>query len=73
MSLSHPDGREQSFMQIKGTVKLTFDGMTHMTATGSIDTAFNGKVIHSDTQTDYRWKGSACSPNDASLRQDKAH
>ena len=50
--------------QMKGKVSLVFDGMTHMVGQGSftID-SFKGGVTHSDTQTDYRWKGPKCDPN----------
>jgi hypothetical protein len=60
-------------MQMKGTVSLSFDGMTHMTGKGSLDFTVNGKTTHSDSHTDYHWKQSQCSPNDMNLRQHAAH
>lgn len=52
----------QSF-QMKGTFKVTFDGMTHMISSGSIDTTFNGKTSHMDSTSDFRWKASVCNPD----------
>jgi hypothetical protein len=59
--------------QMKGTVDFFFDGMTHMAGKGSLDLNFNGKTTHSNTQSDYHWKQSACSPDDINLRQHAAH
>lgn len=53
---------------MKGTVNLSFDGMTHMTGKGSLDFTVNGKTTHSNTQSAYHWKQSACSPEDLNLR-----
>jgi hypothetical protein len=56
-------------MQMKGSFKLTFDGMTHMTNTGTMEITFNGQTTHSSTTVDFRWKGPDCNPNaDANLR-----
>ena len=50
--------------QMKGNVKLTFDGATHMTSTGSFDmTMGDGKPTHMDSTSEYRWKGPSCDPN----------
>ena len=49
--------------QMKGSVKLTFDGLTHIHSVGSIDTTAQGTTTHMDTISDYRWKGPACDPN----------
>ncbi|MGA2634648.1 MAG: DUF3617 family protein [Terracidiphilus sp.] len=50
--------------QMKGKVSMVFDGMTHMVGQGSFTMdSFKGGVTHSDTQTDYRWKGPTCDPN----------
>jgi len=50
--------------QMKGKVSLNFDGLTHMAAQGSFTMdSFKGGITHSDTQTDYRWKGPKCDPN----------
>lgn len=54
---------ETPSFQMKGHVTLTFDGMTHMTAKGSMDTTANGKTTHQDHTSDYRWKGPVCDPN----------
>jgi hypothetical protein len=55
--------------QMKGNFKLTFDGMTHMTTSGSIDSTANGKTTHMDSTTDFHWKGPTCNPNvDMNLR-----
>jgi hypothetical protein len=59
--------------QMKGSVNLAFDGQTHMTGKGSFDITLNGNTTHSNTQVDYRWKQSACSPNDMNIRQHPAH
>jgi hypothetical protein len=59
--------------QMKGTVTLSFDGITHMTGKGSLDFTVNGKTTHSNTQSDYRWKQSTCSPEDMNLRPHPAH
>jgi hypothetical protein len=56
-------------MQMKGNFKLVFDGMTHMTSSGSMDMTFNGKTMHSEASSDFRWKGPVCNPNaDVNLR-----
>jgi hypothetical protein len=60
-------------VQMKGSVSLTFDGLTHMSGKGSFDTTVNGNASHMDTQVDYVWKQSACSPNDMNMRQHPAH
>jgi len=60
--------------QMKGKVDMTFDGIEHMTAKGSIDMTMNGKTTHSVSAVDYRYKGATCSPNDLNLKQqNKAH
>jgi hypothetical protein len=48
---------------MKGGVKLTFDGLTHIYSVGSIDTTVNGTTTHMDTISDYRWKSPVCDPN----------
>jgi hypothetical protein len=55
--------------QMKGNFKIVFDGMTHMTSSGSIDTTYNGKTTHMDSTSDFHWKGPTCNPNvDMNLR-----
>jgi hypothetical protein len=54
---------EGKAIQMKGHVDLSFDGMTHMTAKGSMDSTANGKTTHMDNAVDYRWKGPNCDPN----------
>jgi len=49
--------------QMKGSVQLTFDGLTHIHSVGSIDTTTGGSTTHMDTISDYRWKGPTCDPN----------
>ncbi|MGD0735779.1 MAG: DUF3617 family protein [Terracidiphilus sp.] len=49
--------------QMKGGVKLTFDGLTHIHSVGSIDTTTGGTTTHMDTISDYTWKGPVCDPN----------
>ncbi len=59
--------------KMKGNVSIVFDGMMHMVARGSFDmmSAKTG-VTHSNTQTDYRWKGPTCDPNtDVNLKINK--
>ncbi len=60
-------------VQMKGKVVMSFDGMSHMTAKGSFDMTVNGKVTHSESQTDYRWKGPTCNPNTDINLKFKAH
>jgi hypothetical protein len=60
--------------QMKGNFKITFDGMTHMISRGSVDMTMMGKTSHTDTTTDYRWKGSTCDPNaDMNLKFHNTH
>jgi len=60
--------------QMKGRIDISFDGMTHMVGKGSFDITVNGKTTHSDSQTDYRWKGPTCDPNtDLNLKFSKQH
>jgi hypothetical protein len=60
---------EGTHFQMKGKFKLSFDGLTHMTSTGSIDTTFNGQTMHADATSDFHWKGPICDPNaDVNLR-----
>jgi hypothetical protein len=55
--------------QMKGKVTLTFDGMEHMTGKALFDTTVNGKTTTAAPySTDYRWKGSQCSPADVNMR-----
>jgi hypothetical protein len=49
--------------QMKGSVKLSFDGPTHIHSVGSIDTTAGGTTTHMDTISDYNWKGPVCDPN----------
>jgi Protein of unknown function (DUF3617) len=49
--------------QMKGNFKITFDGMTHMTSSGSMDMTVNGKTMHTDSTSDFHWKGPTCDPN----------
>ncbi|MGA9670904.1 MAG: hypothetical protein WBQ94_16970 [Terracidiphilus sp.] len=61
-------------VQMKGKVVMSFDGMTHMISKGSFDMTMDGKVTHSESQTDYRWKGSTCNPNaDMNLNYSHLH
>jgi hypothetical protein len=58
--------------QMKGSVKLSFDGMTHLISKGSFDTTSNGKTTHMDSTSEYRWKGPTCNPNaDMNLKFNK--
>ena len=60
--------------QMKGNVKLTFDGMTHTTSRGSFDiTMGTGKTTHTDSTSEYRWKGATCDPNADMNLKFKAH
>jgi hypothetical protein len=59
--------------QMKGKVAMSFDGMSHMTAKGSFDMTVNGKVTHSESLSDYRWKGPTCNPNTDMNLKFKAH
>jgi hypothetical protein len=53
---------------MKGQVTLTFDGMEHMVGKGNFETTVNGKTSTVPTTTDYRWKGTNCSPDDMNLQ-----
>jgi hypothetical protein len=56
-------------MQMKGSFKISFDGMTHMTSSGSMDITYNGQTRHSDATSDFHWKSPTCDPNvDMNLR-----
>ena len=59
--------------QMKGKVNIIFDGMTHMVGKGSFDMmTIKTGATHSDSQTDYRWKGPTCDPNtDVNLKFNK--
>jgi Protein of unknown function (DUF3617) len=60
--------------QMKGKVNMSFDGTTHMISKGSFDLTMNGKITHSESQTDYRWKGLPCNPDtDMNLKFHKQH
>jgi hypothetical protein len=59
--------------KMNGKVEMTFDGMEHMIARGSIDVTMNGTTTHSTSMTDYRWKNATCSPNDMNLRVKRTH
>lgn len=45
-----------------GDFKVVFDGMTHMTSSGTINMTFNGNAIHRTSTADFRWKGPSCNP-----------
>jgi hypothetical protein len=49
--------------QMKGNFKIAFDGMTHMVTSGSMDMTYNGKTNHTDSKSDFRWKGPTCNPS----------
>ena len=49
--------------QMTGSFKVVFDGMTHMTSTGSMDITMNGKPMHKDSTVYFHWKGPTCDPN----------
>jgi uncharacterized protein DUF3617 len=56
-------------MQMAGDFKIVFDGMTHMTSSGSLSMTFNGKTNQMSSTSDFRWKGPVCDPNaDINLR-----
>ena len=55
-------------IQVKGKIEMSFDGMEHMTAKGTIDTVVNGNTTSSVSHVDYRWKAAVCSPDDMNLR-----
>jgi hypothetical protein len=58
--------------QMKGKVDMTFYGMEHMTAKGAMEMTMNGQTTNSTSVTDFRWKATACSPDDINLRQHAA-
>ncbi len=50
-------------MQMTGEFKVVFDGMTHMTSSGTMMISFNGKTNTMSSSADFRWKGPTCDPN----------
>ena len=50
-------------LQMKGNVKLTFDGTTHMIGNAALEVTIKGKTTHMDSTSDFRWKGPTCDPN----------
>jgi len=50
-------------MQMAGDFKFVFDGMTHMTSSGSMAITFNGKTNQMNSTSDFHWKGPVCDPN----------
>ena len=50
-------------MQMTGDFKVVFDGMTHMTSSGTMTISFNGKTNQMSSSADFRWKGPVCDPN----------
>jgi Protein of unknown function (DUF3617) len=60
--------------QMKGTVTLTFDGMTHMVSKASFDTTSKGQTTHVDSTSEWRWKGPVCNPDvDMNLKKNIYH
>jgi hypothetical protein len=59
---------DMKMYRMNGKVVLTFDGMEHMVASGSIDMTMNGTTTHTTSLTDYRWRGATCSPNDINMK-----
>jgi hypothetical protein len=56
-------------IQMKGIVKMTFAGTTHIVSNAALDSTINGKTSHMESTTDFRWKGPTCDPNvDMNLR-----
>lgn len=56
-------------MQMTGDFKFVFDGMTHMTSSGSMNISLNGKTFQNTSTSDFHWKGPVCDPNaDINLR-----
>ena len=56
-------------MQMTGDFKVVFDGMTHMTSSGTMTISFNGKTNTMNSSADFRRKGPTCDPNaDMNLR-----
>jgi hypothetical protein len=49
--------------EMKGDVKVTFDGMTHMKSSGNFEINIGGAVTHSTSGSDYRWQGPDCRPD----------
>jgi hypothetical protein len=50
-------------MQMAGDFKIVFDGMTHMTSSGTITMTFNGKTNQMNSTSDFHWKVPVCDPN----------
>jgi hypothetical protein len=51
-----------SAAHMTGDFKVVFDGMTHMTSSGSINMTMNGNAIHKSSTADFHWKGPTCNP-----------
>ena len=57
-----------STLQMSGTGNWKFDGMEHIAATAVTNYTIGGKPTTQATKGDYRWKQTACNPNDVNLR-----
>ena len=49
-------------MQMNGDFKVVFDGMTHMTSSGTMKITLNGNTNQMTSSADFRWKGATCDP-----------
>jgi hypothetical protein len=55
-------------LQMTGTGTWAFDGMEHIAVKTVMMITTGGKTTPSTTTGDFRWKATACSPNDVNLR-----
>lgn len=55
-------------VQMKGPVRLTFDGKEHMTQKASLTLTFGGKTTHVTSVVDFRWKAAACTGTEINLQ-----
>ncbi len=58
--------------KMSGKVRLEFAGKDHMTGKSTMEIIRDGKTTSMTSTSDWRWKTSACSPNDANMKDHKA-
>jgi hypothetical protein len=58
---------------MKGKFLFVFDGMMHMSGTGTFEAVSNGKFSTVHSETDFHWKSATCGPADENLRPAQTH
>lgn len=54
-------------VQMKGPVRLTFDGKEHMTQKASLALTFGGRTTNVTSLVDFRWKAATCTGHEINL------